>query len=49
MLWRVTHGPGPRSYEEDPMADVVVRPGLVIPEAELNWRFSRSSGPGGQA
>lgn len=21
---------------------------LVIPEAELNWRFSRSSGPGGQ-
>jgi ribosome-associated protein len=30
------------------MADVVVRPGVVIPEAELNWRFSRSSGPGGQ-
>lgn len=22
--------------------------GLVIPEAELSWRFSRSSGPGGQ-
>lgn len=21
---------------------------VVIPEAELNWRFSRSSGPGGQ-
>lgn len=21
---------------------------LIIPEAELNWRFSRSSGPGGQ-
>jgi ribosome-associated protein len=30
------------------MADVVIRPGLVIPEAELSWRFSRSSGPGGQ-
>lgn len=22
--------------------------GLMIPEAELSWRFSRSSGPGGQ-
>jgi len=30
------------------MADVVIRSGLVIPEAELSWRFSRSSGPGGQ-
>ena len=30
------------------MADVLIRPGLAIPEAELNWRFSRSSGPGGQ-
>jgi ribosome-associated protein len=30
------------------VADVVVRPGLVIPEAELSWRFSRASGPGGQ-
>lgn len=30
------------------MADVPIRPGLVIPEAELSWRFSRSSGPGGQ-
>ena len=25
-----------------------IRGGLVIPEAELVWRFSRSSGPGGQ-
>jgi ribosome-associated protein len=25
-----------------------VRPGFVVPEAELTWRFSRSSGPGGQ-
>jgi ribosome-associated protein len=24
-------------------------PGLVVPEAELSWRFSRSSGPGGQS
>jgi len=30
------------------VADIVIRPGLVIPEAELSWRFSRSSGPGGQ-
>lgn len=30
------------------MADVVIRPGIEIPEAELSWRFSRSSGPGGQ-
>jgi len=28
--------------------DVPVRGGLVIPAAELQWRFSRSSGPGGQ-
>jgi ribosome-associated protein len=30
------------------MADMLIRPGLAIPEAELSWRFSRSSGPGGQ-
>ena len=29
--------------------DVQVRPSVVIPEAELGWRFSRSSGPGGQS
>ena len=23
-------------------------PGLVLPESSLSWRFSRSSGPGGQ-
>jgi ribosome-associated protein len=28
---------------------VHVRSGLWIPERELQWRFSRSSGPGGQA
>ncbi len=29
--------------------DVVVRDGIVIPAAELRWKFSRSSGPGGQS
>lgn len=34
----------------DPMNDgLEVRGGVVVPEAELNWRFSRSSGPGGQS
>ena len=28
---------------------LVVRHGVVIPETELSWRFSRSSGPGGQS
>lgn len=28
--------------------DLVVSPALTIPAAELTWRFSRSSGPGGQ-
>lgn len=27
---------------------LVVRGSVVVPEAELVWRFSRSSGPGGQ-
>jgi ribosome-associated protein len=26
-----------------------VKPGIVVPETELSWRFSRSSGPGGQS
>jgi ribosome-associated protein len=30
------------------MTDLSIRPGLTIPESELSWRFSRSSGPGGQ-
>lgn len=29
-------------------APVRVRGSVVIPDAELGWRFSRSSGPGGQ-
>lgn len=28
--------------------DLEVTPALTIPAAELEWRFSRSSGPGGQ-
>ncbi len=28
--------------------DLRVRGSVVIPESELSWRFSRSSGPGGQ-
>ena len=28
--------------------DIEVNPALTIPAAELQWRFSRSSGPGGQ-
>jgi ribosome-associated protein len=31
-----------------PGADLQVAPDLRIPAAELAWRFSRSSGPGGQ-
>ena len=32
-----------------PGAPLRVNARLVIPEAELSWRFSRSSGPGGQS
>jgi len=28
--------------------DLQIRGSVVIPESELRWRFSRSSGPGGQ-
>ena len=28
--------------------DLIITPTLVIPSRELKWRFSRSSGPGGQ-
>ena len=28
--------------------DLIISPRLVIPSRELKWRFSRSSGPGGQ-
>ncbi len=29
--------------------DLRVTPRFVVPESELSWRFSRSSGPGGQS
>ena len=38
---------GPRSCNARGM-DLEVSPALTIPESELGWRFSRSSGPGGQ-
>ena len=28
--------------------DLIITPKLIIPSKELKWRFSRSSGPGGQ-
>ena len=31
-----------------PRPGLRVTPALVVPEAELSWRFSRASGPGGQ-
>jgi ribosome-associated protein len=34
---------------EDVAGDLPVTASIVIPEAELRWRFSRSSGPGGQS
>jgi ribosome-associated protein len=30
------------------VAELVVTPRIVVPAGELDWRFSRSSGPGGQ-
>ncbi len=33
---------------DDARPGLRVTPALVVPEAELSWRFSRSSGPGGQ-
>lgn len=45
---------GSRAEEDDGSMPAAHRPGLrvdsglTIPESELSWRFSRSSGPGGQ-
>jgi len=33
---------------DDAFADLPVSGGLVVPAGALSWRFSRSSGPGGQ-
>src|ERR687892_1613262 len=38
--------PGKMSAMPGPLR---IRGSVVIPEAELRWRFSRSSGPGGQS
>jgi ribosome-associated protein len=37
-----------RRHGHQDLAGIVVGPGVVIPERELSWQFSRSSGPGGQ-
>lgn len=34
---------------QDVAGDLRVEGGVTIPERELKWRFSRSSGPGGQS
>ena len=33
---------------DDPSGDLAVTGSVVVPAGALNWRFSRSSGPGGQ-
>jgi len=34
--------------DQDTAGDLPVQGGLVLPARELQWRFSRASGPGGQ-
>ncbi|MFL6139447.1 MAG: alternative ribosome rescue aminoacyl-tRNA hydrolase ArfB [Frankiaceae bacterium] len=34
---------------QHPLGDLVIGRRLVVPADELTWRFSRSSGPGGQS
>ena len=36
------------NQEVPDVAELVVKRGIVVPAGELAWRFSRSSGPGGQ-
>ena len=38
----------PVPASDDPSGDLPVTGSLVVPAAALSWRFSRSSGPGGQ-
>jgi ribosome-associated protein len=40
---------GPTGTSEDVAGDLPVGRGVVVPAAELAWRFSRSGGPGGQS
>lgn len=44
---RPSRGPGGLPSEEPPER-LRIRGSVSLPEAELMWRFSRSSGPGGQ-
>jgi ribosome-associated protein len=47
--WRKPRASFRRSWHRDGVADLPVRPGLTVAERDLHWRFSRSSGPGGQS
>ena len=38
----------PEPSDSGPAHGVPVAPGVVVSEGQLNWSFSRSSGPGGQ-
>ncbi|SEO94639.1 alternative ribosome rescue aminoacyl-tRNA hydrolase ArfB [Trujillonella endophytica] len=40
--------PSYASRSDDAAGDLPVTGALVVPAADLRWRFSRSSGPGGQ-
>ena len=42
-------GAGPAAVPAPDSGDLRVSGRLVLPAAELRWRFSRSSGPGGQS
>src|SRR5207244_5303986 len=46
----LTHSPAGVPRDTEPMAGPLrVTRSVVVPERELRWRFSRSSGPGGQS
>ena len=51
----MTHGgeadacPDERRHTGSVVAPLRVNRSVVVPERELRWRFSRSSGPGGQS
>jgi ribosome-associated protein len=41
-------GHNPTPADQPASGGVVIAPGVVVPEALLQWQFSRSGGPGGQ-
>jgi ribosome-associated protein len=43
------HDRHPRVHPEPVDDDLRVTPDVSVPRSELSWRFSRSSGPGGQS